>query len=277
MAEQTWGDSFAAASMSAMQGYEETLVGPLFTPWGRALVEDLKIAPGESVCDVACGPGSVTRIAAVAAGPEGHLVGCDISEGMLEVGRAKPLLEDAAPIEYLQAPADALPLADESVDVVLCQQGLQYFPDKLAALREMYRVVKPGGRVGIAVWASIEGTPPFKAVAAAIEEVCGMEVATKYRGGPWGFPEDAALASLVREAGFQDARVETRELPLIFTGGAEQLYATLLFSGIVDELAERDPSAVEVLRQRIFDELKPLMADDQVRSHARSNVVRARR
>lgn len=275
MADQTWGESFASSSASAMQGYEDTLVGPLFTPWGRALVDQLKISAGDVVADVACGPGSVTRIAAEAAGADGRVFGLDISAGMLEVARAKPVLEDAAEIEYLQAPADALPLEDESVDAVLCQQGLQFFPDRVAALREMHRITRPGARLGVAVWTNIESTPPFHAIATALADVCGEEVAERYRGGPWGFPDAAALADLVREAGFQDARVETRELPLIIPGGVEQMYATLVFTGLLADLAPQGGASVERLRERVFEELAPLVQGEEVRSFARANVARA--
>jgi SAM-dependent methyltransferase len=276
MTEPTWGETFAAASMTAMQIYEETLVGPLFTPWGRALVDDLKIAPGDVVVDVACGPGSVTRIAAEAAGADGRVIGCDISEGMLEVARMKPPLdEECAPIEYHQAPADALPVEDASADVVLCQQGLQFFPDKVAAVTEMHRVLRPGGRLGIAVWASIDGTPVFKVLADAVEAVCGEEVASRYRGGPWGFPEIAPLGAVIREAGFLDVHLEMRELALIFPGGVDQLYATLRFSGIVSDLAERDEAAVARLRETVEEGLAPFLVNDEIRSYARSHVARA--
>lgn len=278
MAEQTWGQTFNNASASAMQAYDATLVAPLFIPWGRALVADTKIASGETVCDVACGPGSVTRLAAEAAGPDGRVIGCDISEGMLEVARLKPPLdEDCAPIEYRQAPADALPLEDGSVDVLLCQQGFQFFPDRSAAVHEMRRVLRPGGRLGIAVWTAIEGVPPFKLVADAIEAVLGSEIAERYRSGPWGFGDVAALGAVIREAGFPDVHVETRELPLIFPDGVDQVYATLAFSGIGDDLAKQDPDTLVELRKATGMALAPLVVDEQVVSFARANVARATR
>ncbi len=107
----------------------------------------------EAVLDVATGPGTVARIAAARARSTGRVVGIDISAPMLEVARGKPAEPGAAPLEFLERHAHDLQFPDASFDVVLCQQGLQFFPDQIAALPEMHRVLKPSGRVGIAVWA----------------------------------------------------------------------------------------------------------------------------
>jgi ubiquinone/menaquinone biosynthesis C-methylase UbiE len=95
----------------------------------------------------------VARAAARRAGGEGHVVATDVSGAMLARSAAAGASRGAAPIEYREASADALPFEDGSFDVVLCQQGLQFFPARAAALGEMRRILRPGGGVGIAVWA----------------------------------------------------------------------------------------------------------------------------
>lgn len=277
MTAKTWGDTFGSATVSAMQGYEDTLVGPLFTPWARLLVAEAAVAAGDAVCDVACGPGSVARVAAAVAGPGGRVIGCDISEGMLAVARAKPALAAGAPIAYVQGPADGLPLDDASVDVVLCQQGLQFFPDKPAALREMRRVLRAGGRLGVAVWDAIEHSPVFAALANAVETVGGAEIGARYRGGPWGLSDARVLEALVREAGFSEVAVERHALPVVFSGGPAQLYTTLTFAGIAGELAAQDERAAAQLRDAVDEALAPMVRDGRVESVASSHVVRASR
>lgn len=79
MTSSAWAASFEAADISAMQIYEDVLVPRLFTPWARLLLDALDLRPGEAVLDVACGPGSVTRLAAVEVGPGGRVTGVDLS------------------------------------------------------------------------------------------------------------------------------------------------------------------------------------------------------
>jgi SAM-dependent methyltransferase len=210
-----------------MQVYDELMVSRLFAPWGEYLVDQLEIAPGETVLDVACGPGSVTRIAAKRVGTGGRVTGCDVSPAMLALARAKPAASEGATIAYLEAPADQLPVEDAAFDVVVCQQGLQFFSDRPAAVAEMHRALGPSGRLGIAVWTDIDRSPPFRALAIGIEDVVGAELANRYRGGPWGFPSGEQLAFLLQEAGFDEVGVATHVLPVTFEDGPAQLAATL--------------------------------------------------
>ncbi len=266
---ETWGAAFGAASTSAMQVYDDVLVPRMFEPWASLLVDQLELREGETVLDVACGPGSVTRIAAARVGVSGSVTGCDLSAAMLDVARAKPDLTDAAPITYIEASADRLPVDDASVDVALCQQGLQFFGDRPAALAEMHRALRPGGRLGIAVWASIDRCPPFSWIADAVEEVCGRELADRYRDGPWGFGDGEQLAALIAEAGFGDVGVASYVLPMTFEGGAGQMAETLVASGIaseIDQLTEQD-------RRRLFEALARRAGDGPTESQLESNIA----
>ena len=98
----------------------------------------LALQPGERVLDVACGTGAVTRLAAQRVGTTGTVTGIDLNPGMLAVARSATPPEMA--IEWHQTSAESMPLPDDAFDVVLCQLGLQFMPDKLAALQEMRRV-----------------------------------------------------------------------------------------------------------------------------------------
>jgi ubiquinone/menaquinone biosynthesis C-methylase UbiE len=164
------------------------------------LLDHLGLQPGEAILDVACGPGSVTRPAAIEVGPAGRVTGVDVSPAMLAIARAKPALPGAGAIEYRCAPADRLPLADAEFDVAACQQGLQFFQSPTAALAELFRVVRAGGRIAIAVWAEIEQSPAFAALEAAVREVAGDELADRYRAGPRGMPDAGQLRELLEHA-----------------------------------------------------------------------------
>jgi len=128
---------------SAAESYERYFVPAIGAPLAADLIETAALHPGERVLDVACGTGIATRLAAERLGDSGQLVGTDVNPGMLEVARS---VADGTPIEWREANAESQPFVDESFDVVLCQMGLQFVPNKLAALREMRRVLASGGR-----------------------------------------------------------------------------------------------------------------------------------
>jgi ubiquinone/menaquinone biosynthesis C-methylase UbiE len=117
-----------------------------------ALLERASLAPRERVLDVACGTGLVTFGAAQAMGPEGHALGIDISGHMVDAARRRAQERRAANVSFARMDAEALDLPDASFDAALCALGLMYMPDPEQALREMRRVLRPGGRLVIAVW-----------------------------------------------------------------------------------------------------------------------------
>jgi SAM-dependent methyltransferase len=254
MTSTAWAGSFESADISAIQVYDRVLVPRLFTPCARLLLDRLGLQPGETVIDIACGPGSVTRLAATAVGRGGHVTGVDLSPAMLVIAQAKPPLPHAASIDYHKAPADRLPVADGEFDVATCQHGLQFFPDRAAALVETRRALRPGGRIGIAVWAGIEYSPAFAALEDAVREVAGDEVADRYRDGPWNMPDAGQLKEALTHSGFEDVRITRDALPLDFECAA-QLGSTLAVSAIavdVDRLpATRREQLARALERRV--------------------------
>jgi SAM-dependent methyltransferase len=272
-----WSAAFASAPRSAMAIYAEVMVPRMFEPWGRELLDEVALEPGEALLDVACGPGSVTRLAAARSGPTGRVTGCDLSPAMLAVAALSSPAADAATIDYIEAPADSLPLGDESFDVTTCQQGLQFFPDRLAALAEMRRALRLGGRIAVAVWRRIEECPPFAVLAEAIRKVAGEELAGRYAGGPWGLPLAGDLRTLLQQAGFRDVRVADRVLPVTFEGGPAQLASTLAASGVAGELDALSPRDKERLHDAVTELSRPLTAEGAVRSQLASHLAIARR
>src|SRR3954452_18627921 len=203
MAEQRW----QSVGKGAAERYEQLLVPAIFAPWAPTLIEAAAVRPGESVLDVACGTGVVARLAASQVGDTGRVVGLDFTGAMLEVARALPPVP-GAPIEWCEASAFAMPLPDAPFDVVLCQQGVQQFADCPAGLREMHRVLRPGGRLAASGWASIEQNPAFAALADAVERHIGPEAASNRRA-TFAFGDAGELERLVTAASFRGASVRT--------------------------------------------------------------------
>jgi ubiquinone/menaquinone biosynthesis C-methylase UbiE len=117
---------------------------------------------GEQVLDVACGTGIAARTVAPLVGGNGRVVGLDISPGMLAIAQQMGLPPGSAPVTWQQGNAQDLPFPAASFDLVLCQQGLQFFPDRPGAVREMRRVLRPGGRAAVSVWGSLAHNPVYE-------------------------------------------------------------------------------------------------------------------
>jgi ubiquinone/menaquinone biosynthesis C-methylase UbiE len=191
--------AYAANQPSFPAMYEQWLVGPLFRPWAEMLLDRLRPAAGERVLDIACGTGIVARLARERVGT-GDVVAVDVSPGMLEIGRAI-----APDVVWREGSALDLPLADtERFDVVTCQQGLQFFPDRAAAARQMRRALVPGGRLGVSTWRPLPEVPVFAALHAVAERHLGPVVDQRH-----GFGDGAALAALLGDAGLHDVEVTT--------------------------------------------------------------------
>jgi ubiquinone/menaquinone biosynthesis C-methylase UbiE len=207
------GDRSTAFTSDSVPGeYERYLVPAVFEPWVEILLDVVGIAPGARVLDIASGTGVVARAAARRAGGEGHVVASDVSGPMLARAASRGAPSGAAPIEYVNASADALPFDDGSFDAVLCQQGLQFFPARAAAVGEMRRVLRPGGVAGVAVWASGRPLEPFG--------VYGDELAATGAEPPFprAFESDAftmgvdVVRSLLEQAGFSRVDADVVEL-----------------------------------------------------------------
>ena len=266
----SWG--FGEAGLSGMQVYHRVMRPGLFDPWAAFLVDTLNVGPSEAVLDVSCGPGTVAEMAARRVTDTGRVVGVDLSPAMLQIARAGRVPDNAALIEYIEGPGDALPLGDGEFDVVTCQQGLQFHPDRVASLREMRRVLGEGGRVGVATWTDIEESPPFAALAGALGEI-DEELGTRYRGMPWSLTDPDELGGLLEQAGFVNVRVERHTLPWRLRGGVDAVVSMAAAGSVAPEVAAFDDRQRAALLDAVDRRVGTLLTDGDVVSHATSLVA----
>jgi ubiquinone/menaquinone biosynthesis C-methylase UbiE len=255
--------------------YDEIYVPRLFTPWAHVLLDAIALAPGETVVDVATGPGTVARLAAKRLGARGRVIGADISRPMLDVARAKSAGLDAAPIEYVESPAAPLAVPDAVADAVVCQQGLQFFPDRAAALGEMRRVLKPDGRLGVAVWGKLHRCELFAALHAALTETVPADVASLITL-PFGWPDPDELEHAIVAAGFRAPRVEVRELPLVFEGGTPQAIDSLWGTPLGPTLTALGGETLKRLNAATTRHLTPFIKGVAVKGQVVANIAVAR-
>jgi ubiquinone/menaquinone biosynthesis C-methylase UbiE len=216
--------------------YERVLVGPLFRPFAEHLVTRLAPRRGDSAIDVACGTGICARITRERLGPEATIVGIDIAPAMLAVARTVD-----PTIEWRQGNATSLPVGPaERFSMLTCHQGLQFMPDKPAAIHDMGRVLAPGGRLGIATWRPLEDTPAMIELNAVAERHVGRIVDSRHS---FGNPE--GLKSLLIDGGFSDVTVETVAHDVQFADGA--VFARLNAMAVVG-MSERGKAMSEAQR-----------------------------
>ena len=197
-------------SGNAAELYERYVVPYILGPWAPGLVALAALQPGERVLDVACGTGVVARHAAQQVGSAGHVTGLDLNPGMLAVARSLPP-PSGAPITWVESSAVAMDVPEASCDVVLCQQGLQFFPDRPAALREMHRVLVPGGRVALSVWS--KENPYGMALSNAVGQHVSAEAAARINA-PQALADagERELHRLMVEAGFEGVTIHSRTM-----------------------------------------------------------------
>jgi SAM-dependent methyltransferase len=191
------------AQVEAAHAYESLFVPALFAQWAARVADAAGVQPGDRVLDVACGTGVLAREAAARTGPTGLVAGVDPNPGMLEVaGRLAPA------VEWQHGFAESLPFPDASFDAVVSQFGLMFFTDRRQAVRELLRVLAPGGRAAIAVWDALDNTPAYAAEVALVERLAGTEAAAALRA-PFVLGDRIRLASLFIEAGVGSVEVTT--------------------------------------------------------------------
>jgi ubiquinone/menaquinone biosynthesis C-methylase UbiE len=257
---------------SVPKAYNELLVPRLFEPWAELLLDEAGLRAGEHVLDIATGPGTVARLAAARLGGRGRVVATDIAEPMLDIAKSKIQEAGSAPIEYLQSPAAPLPAETGEFDAVLCQQGLQFFPDRAAALHEMRRVLKPSGRAVVAVWAELERNQIYAAFHAALRATAPPELAELITA-PFSWPNGDALKAAAEDAGFRPVRLVTGSLPMVLEGGVEQAVQAFAGTPTTPGVAALAQDVQEAFFARLRREMNRLLKDGKVIGEMTSNII----
>jgi SAM-dependent methyltransferase len=184
--------------------YEQCFVPALFQQWGPVIADAAAIGPGQRVLDVACGTGVLACAAAERVGPEGAVTGLDANPQMLEVARRK-----RPDVEWVDGRAERLPFPDGHFDAVVSQFGFMFFDDRVGGLREMMRVLRPGGRLAVAVCDALAQSPGYAAFATVLRKLFGDAVSGAFRA-PFALGDAALLSALCDEAGIRGARITQR-------------------------------------------------------------------
>lgn len=248
---------------SPAETYHEFLVPAIFARWAPLLIKYALPVGGEHVLDVACGTGVIAKEIAPLVGGGGRVVGLDISPDMLEVARRHPTPVGAA-IDWVEGSAQALPTGP--FDIVLCQQGLQFFPDPAGAAAEMRSVLADGGRAVVAVWNDLELQPVFKAIMEAEARILDEPIADVAL--PFTFERREALQPLFERAGFGRVEVLAESVESSFPEPDKFLkLAVLAAAAVIPTIAEMSDEARDELVRQVADETAPVLARHRRGAH----------
>jgi ubiquinone/menaquinone biosynthesis C-methylase UbiE len=227
---------------------------------------------GERVLDVACGTGVVARLASQSVGSAGVVAGLDINPGMLAVGRSTT--PPGMAIDWHEASAEAMPLPDGSFDVVLCQMGLQFMSEKDAALREMRRVLAPGGRLIL----NVPGPTPqlFVVMGEALARHIGAEAAG-FVNHVFSLHDTAALQHLISRASFRDVSVQAETKPLRLPPPEEFLWQYVHSTPLAGAVAQVNDERRGALERDVAAKWQEFVKDRALMIQVRMVVATARK
>ena len=254
---------------TAAETYEEFFVPALFKEWAERVVDAARIESGQRVLDVACGTGALARAVARRVGPKGSVIGLDVNEGMLAVAKRK-----APDIQWKQGRAESIPFDDDSFDAVVSQFGLMFFEDRAAAIREMSRVLRPGGHLAVAVWDRLENTPGYAAMAVLLERLFDKQTAEALHA-PFSLGDKATLRPLFNDSQLQDIQVTTHQGAARFASIDAWVFTEIKGWTLSDHI---DEAQYQKLLEEAQKELRPFVrSDGTVQFPAPAHIVTAQK
>lgn len=188
-----------------------------------AIVEAVHARPGMHILDLASGSGQPAISLAKAVAPGGRVTATDMSPGMLEIAQECAALEGAANMAFRPAAAEALPFSDGEFDGVTCRFGVMFFPNPVQALRECWRVLKPGGRAAFVAWGAPD-QPLFSSTVGVLKKYVQMPRPEPDAPQPFRFAQPGSLGAVFGEAGFSQVQEETQSIPVIWPGPPEKFW-----------------------------------------------------
>ena len=226
------------------------------------MVRALDPQPGDTVLELAAGPGGTGFAAAALLGEEGRLISSDFSPAMVEVARRRAAELGLGNVEHRVIDAEEIPLDDGSVDGVLCRFGFMLMPDPAAALAETRRVLRPGGRLALAVWGHAQRNPWISIAGRILAELSLAPPPEPGTPGMFVLADEERLRELLEGAGFGVERVE--EVPVLFEFADVDDYIVRsrdtggMFARIWRDASDEDREAITT---RIGEDFAPFASD----------------
>lgn len=254
---------------SAAEIYEDFFLPALFQEWAPRVADAADIRTGQSVLDVACGTGVLLRACAERIKPGGRATGLDRNDGMLTVAKRK--YPEAS---WRIGMAEALPFDDASFDRVVSQFGLMFFEDRVQALNEMWRALRPGGRLVVAVWAGLADTPGYAAMTALLRRLFGNEIARELES-PFVLGNRNELLALFEASDVPEVTIETLEGTARFRSIEDWVHTDVKGWTLADLINDAEYTTLLQTAERELQSF--VIPDGTVRFAAPAHLVTARK
>jgi ubiquinone/menaquinone biosynthesis C-methylase UbiE len=249
--------SYRSFTGTAAEIYERYFVPAISTPVSVALLETAALQTGQRILDVACGTGLIARLAAERVGASGTVTGLDLSPDMVKVARAA----SPSTITWHVGDATSLPFPDDAYDVVLCQLGLMFMPDRHAAVAEMRRVTAPGGRAVVSTPGPIQ--PLFAIMEQALVEHISADLGGFVRA-VFSMHNPEYVAALLRDAGFVEVTAAASTATFKLGAPAEFLWQYINLTPMGPFVAQAPATAQHAMEHQVINSWKPFIADDTI-------------
>ena len=264
-------ESDKAFTGSIPQAYDTLMVPMLFDAYASHTAALVAASSPQAVLETAAGSGAVTRALAPLLSAQARYVVTDLSPGMLAHAAARQGAD--ARIEWQQADAVALPFADASFDVVCCQFGAMFFPDRVTGYQQARRVLKPGSRFVFAVWDRLEENAFADDATRALATVFPEDPPRFLARLPHGYHDVAQIREDLRQAGFTRVDIETREAVSRAPSARDVATAFCQGSPLNAEINARDASRLSLAIQRVTEAIASRHGDGPVAGKMQAHVI----
>ena len=256
---------------NAAELYEKHTVPTGAQPAAERLLEHVQLRSTDRVLDAACGTGIVIRLIAQSKTQIAQATGLDLNESMLAVARS---VEPAAdfPISWKQGDLCAIPFTNDAFDIVLCNHGFQFVPDKSAALHEIKRVLTKGGRLGFSVWSA--EAPMMLAIADSVRRHIGEEL-VKSVLAPFSYRDAMAIENLLMATGFSEITIKNVEFSRNFPASPDVGLKVIERSAYANEVAAERDEVRAAIASEIFESMQDYRQGDELVEPLQNFVVQA--
>lgn len=251
------------------------VIRQMFAPLTSALIEEAGIQSGNSVLDVAGGTGEPSLTIAERVGPSGSVVCTDAIADMIAAARQEAERRNLANITFRQSPAESLPFEDNLFDVVVSRLGAMFFSDVRASLSEMLRVIKPTGRISLAVWHKRELNPFFHAITTVMSRYIEYPEEDPDAPGGFRFSESGKLAGLLESCGAADVKERLFAFHIEAPLTVEEFWTVRseMSDSLRTKMAKLSDLQVQQLRMDARDAVREFFYDDQMSIPAQVLIV----
>ena len=260
-------------STQAAEVYETQKIPTVFGPLAEAVIEAIDLPENGHVLDVACGTGIVARTVAQHLKGKGRIVGADLNPAMIQVAQ-RLMPECGHQVSWHACDVVDLPFEGEEFDLVFCQQGLQFFPDKAGAVAEIYQVTKPGGKFAPTCWCKV--SPLFQAVSDSLKNRVSEKSAFQALV-PFSFRDAAVISSLLTGAGFKMMQTTRLVLHRSLQPPREGIRREILASPYEQELLDKGEDTIEAVISDVELALAPYRQDEEMLVPQESNLFIAQK